>query len=97
MFYRESGEYKTDYKRDMTLYALPISRFAVGLMVLLFFVAAPLLMSEYQLTLAEPGCHRRCWCTWAEHPGRLRGPAIHWPCRVYVRRGLYRCKPCYQA
>jgi branched-chain amino acid transport system permease protein len=51
MFYRESGEYKTDYKRDMTLYALPISRFAVGLMVLLFFVAAPLLMSEYQLTL----------------------------------------------
>jgi branched-chain amino acid transport system permease protein len=51
MFYRESGEYKTDYKRDMTVYALPISRFAVGLMVLLFFVAAPLLMSEYQLTL----------------------------------------------
>lgn len=51
MFYRESGEYKTDYKRDMTLYALPISRFAVGLMLLLFFVAAPLLMSEYQLTL----------------------------------------------
>lgn len=51
MFFRESGEYKTDYKRDMTLYALPISRFAVGLMVLLFFVAAPLLMSEYQLTL----------------------------------------------
>lgn len=51
MFYRESGEYKTDYKRDMTLYALPISRFAVGLMVLLFFVAAPILMSEYQLTL----------------------------------------------
>lgn len=51
MFFRESGEYKTDYKRDMTLYPLPISRFAVGLMVLLFFVAAPLLMSEYQLTL----------------------------------------------
>jgi len=44
MFYRESGEYKTDYKRDMTLYALPISRFSVGLMVLLFFVAAPLLI-----------------------------------------------------
>lgn len=51
MFYRESGEYKTDYKRDMTLYPLPISRFAVGLMIVLFFVAAPLLMSEYQLTL----------------------------------------------
>ena len=51
MFYRESGEYKTDYKRDMTLYALPISRFSVGLMVLLFFVAAPLLLGEYQLTL----------------------------------------------
>ncbi len=51
MYYRESGYYKTDYKSDMSLYPLPISKFTAFAMMALFFAAAPLVMSEYYLTL----------------------------------------------
>ena len=51
MMFRESGYYKSDYTSDMSLYPLPISRFAAFGMLVLFFVAAPLVMTEYYLTL----------------------------------------------
>ncbi len=51
MYYRESGYYKTDYKSDMSLYPLPISRFAAFSLLVLFFLAAPVVMNEYYLTL----------------------------------------------
>lgn len=51
MLHRESGFYKTSYKKDMALYPLPISKFAAFSLLALFFVAAPLLLSEYYLTL----------------------------------------------
>lgn len=51
MLHRESGFYKTDYKSDMGLYRLPISRFAAFGMLVLFFAVAPLVLSEYHLTL----------------------------------------------
>lgn len=51
MLHRESGFYKTDYKSDMSMYPLPITRFAAIGMLILFAVVAPLIMSEYYLTL----------------------------------------------
>ena len=51
MYYRESGYYKTNYKSDMGLYPLPISRFSAFALLVLFFIAAPLVMTEYYLTL----------------------------------------------
>ncbi len=51
MLHRESGFYKTDYRSDMSLYPLPISRFAAFGMLILFFAVAPLVLSEYYLTL----------------------------------------------
>ncbi len=51
MLHRESGYYKTDYRSDMAMYPLPISRFAAFGMLILFFGAAPMIMNEYYLTL----------------------------------------------
>ena len=51
MFYRESGYYKTTYAADMALYPLPITRYAMIAFGLLFFVAAPLLLSDYYLSV----------------------------------------------
>ncbi|MEQ9642160.1 MAG: branched-chain amino acid ABC transporter permease [Alphaproteobacteria bacterium] len=51
MFYRESGYYKTSYAADMALYPLPITRVAVTGFAVLFFVIAPLLLSDYYLSV----------------------------------------------
>ena len=38
MFYRESGVFKTTYATDMALYPLPITKWAVAAMAVLFIV-----------------------------------------------------------
>jgi branched-chain amino acid transport system permease protein len=50
MLHRECGVFKTSYAADMAIYPLPLARWAVvGLVVL--FVALPLSLSEYYLSI----------------------------------------------
>ncbi|MCB1739483.1 MAG: branched-chain amino acid ABC transporter permease [Gammaproteobacteria bacterium] len=51
MIHRESGFYKTNYAADMSLYPLPIGRYAIIGAAILFAVILPLILDEYYLTL----------------------------------------------
>ena len=51
MLHRESGVFKTTYASDMALYPLPIARWTVAAIVLVFAVALPLTLDEYYLSL----------------------------------------------
>src|SRR5215813_2566426 len=53
MFHRESGVLKTTYEADMALYPLPIARYTVGALAVLFFLVIPLTMHEYYLSVAN--------------------------------------------
>ena len=50
MLHREAGFYKTDYKADMALYPLPISKFAILAVIVIFFVLIPLFAQDYYLS-----------------------------------------------
>jgi branched-chain amino acid transport system permease protein len=51
MFHREAGVFKTTYAADMALYPLPIARWAVATVALLFAVVLPSLLHEYYLSI----------------------------------------------
>ena len=51
MFHRESGVFKTSYAADMALYPLPIARWAVAAIIVLFAVVLPLSLHEYYLSI----------------------------------------------
>jgi len=51
MFHRESGVYKTSYAADMALYPLPVARWTVAFIFLLFAVILPLALHEYYLSI----------------------------------------------
>ena len=51
MFHREAGVFKTTYAADMALYPLPIARWAVAVVALLFAVVLPGLLHEYYLSI----------------------------------------------
>ena len=51
MFHRESGVFKTTYVADMALYPLPIAKWTVAVLALLFVVVIPLLVHEYYLSI----------------------------------------------
>jgi branched-chain amino acid transport system permease protein len=51
MLHRESGVYKTSYAADMALYPLPIARWTVAAIILLFAVIVPLSLHEYYLSI----------------------------------------------
>ena len=53
MFHRESGVLKTTYEADMALYPLPIARWTVGVLAVLFFLVVPMTVHEYYLSLAN--------------------------------------------
>jgi branched-chain amino acid transport system permease protein len=53
MFHRESGVLKTTYEADMALYPLPIARWTVGALAVLFFGVLPLTLDQYYLSLAN--------------------------------------------
>ena len=46
MFHRESGVFKTTYVADMAVYPLPIARWAMAAIAVLFVVVAPTTLSE---------------------------------------------------
>ncbi len=47
MFYRENGQFKTSYRADQQIFPIRQDRIAIGLFLVLAFVAVPLLGSEY--------------------------------------------------
>jgi branched-chain amino acid transport system permease protein len=51
MLHRESGVFKTSYAADMALYPLPIARWTVLAIVLLFAVVLPVSLHEYYLSI----------------------------------------------
>ena len=51
MFNRESGVFKTTYRADMALYPLPIAKWTVGVLALIFIVIVPLTVHEYYLSI----------------------------------------------
>ena len=53
MFHRECGVLKTTYEADMALYPLPIARYAVIAVAILFFLVIPLTLHEYYLSVAN--------------------------------------------
>jgi branched-chain amino acid transport system permease protein len=53
MIHRECGVLKTTYEADMALYPLPVARWAVGALAVLFFAVLPLTLHEYYLSIAN--------------------------------------------
>lgn len=53
MFHRESGVLKTTYEADMALYPLPIARWTVAALAVVFFAVIPLVLHQYYLSIAN--------------------------------------------
>ena len=53
MIHRECGVLKTTYEADMALYPLPIARYAVAGLAVIFFLVIPLTLHEYYLSVAN--------------------------------------------
>src|SRR5678816_1452952 len=53
MIQRECGVFKTSYEADMALYPLPIARWTVAAVGVLFFLVIPLTLHEYYLSIAN--------------------------------------------
>src|SRR3984893_2826497 len=51
MFHRESGVFKTSYVADMAVYPLPIAKWAVAGLAVLFTISLPLSLGEYHLSI----------------------------------------------
>jgi len=92
MLHRESGVFKTSYAADMALYPLPIARWTVAAIVVLFAAVLPLSMHEYYLSIVNLSliaivgalASTSWWAT------RARSP---WARGLHVRGGLHRCQP----
>lgn len=50
MFYRECGNFKDTYARDMAIFPIPLDRWGLGVMLILAFVVIPLTASDYWLS-----------------------------------------------
>ncbi len=53
MIQRECGVLKTSYEADMALYPLPIARWTVAALAVIFFLLIPLTLHEYYLSVAN--------------------------------------------
>ena len=53
MIHRECGVLKTTYEADMAFYPLPIARWTVAAIAIVFFVVLPLSLHEYYLSVAN--------------------------------------------
>ncbi len=49
MLYRENGQFKTSYRADQQIFPILQDRVAIGVLLLIAFVAVPLVADEYQL------------------------------------------------
>ena len=53
MINRECGNYKKTYSSDMALYPVPLQRYTIIAVIIIFYVLFPLLANEYALNLAS--------------------------------------------
>jgi branched-chain amino acid transport system permease protein len=53
MIHRESGVLKTTYEADMALYPLPIARWSIAAVAVVFFAIVPLSLDDYFLSVAN--------------------------------------------
>src|SRR5262249_60082579 len=53
MIHRECGVLKTTYEADMAFYPLPIARWTVAAIAVIFFVVLPLTLHEYYLSIVN--------------------------------------------
>jgi len=53
MIHRECGVLKTTYEADMALYPLPIARWTVGIIGVLYFLVIPLGLHDYYLSICN--------------------------------------------
>jgi branched-chain amino acid transport system permease protein len=53
MIHRECGVLKTTYEADMALYPLPIARWTVAALAVVFFALIPITLHEYYLSIAN--------------------------------------------
>ena len=53
MIHRECGVLKTSYEADMALYPLPVARWTVAALAVIFFSVIPLALHEYYLSVAN--------------------------------------------
>jgi branched-chain amino acid transport system permease protein len=53
MIHRECGVLKTTYEADMAFYPLPVARWAVAVLGVLFFLVIPLTLHEYYLSICN--------------------------------------------
>src|SRR6266850_1891139 len=53
MIHRECGVLKTTYEADMALYPLPIAKYTVAALAIVFFLVIPLMLHEYFLSIAN--------------------------------------------
>jgi branched-chain amino acid transport system permease protein len=51
MFHREAGVFKTTYASDMALYPLPIAKWTIAALALIFVVILPMTLHEYYLSI----------------------------------------------
>src|SRR5437868_12257306 len=49
MIYRENGQFKTNYRADQQIFPIAQDRIAIAVLLLLAFVAVPLMASDYML------------------------------------------------
>ncbi len=49
MFYRENGQFKTTYSADQQIFPIAQDRWMIGVLLVLAFVAVPLLASDYMM------------------------------------------------
>ncbi len=50
MFYRECGNFKDSYAKDMAIFPIPFDRWGLGIMLIIAFVVIPLMASDYWLS-----------------------------------------------
>ncbi len=53
MINRECGNYKRTYRSDMALYPVPLQRYTIITVIIIFYLIFPLLANEYMLNLAS--------------------------------------------
>ena len=51
MFHRESGVFKTTYSADMALYPLPIAKWTMIAITVIFVLIIPMMVHEYYLSI----------------------------------------------
>ena len=91
MLYRENGQFKTSYRADQQIFPILQDRIAIGLLLVVAFVAVPLLADEYLLrAILIPFLILSLAALGPQHPGRLLRPDLARHRRLHGGRCLRR-------